>query len=80
MYREVRGVSHLQSQLALLLLDLVTLCTGGIAILGLHLGSLKLQAFVDLFFGSVAASDGLVHEALGVTFFEGGDDLFARYH
>lgn len=72
-----RGL-RLQAQLSLLLLDLVSLRPGGGSVLGLDLCPLGPQAGADLVLGVVAAADGLVHEALGVALFEGGDDFLAR--
>lgn len=68
-----------ESQRLLLFLDLVSLRLGLVSVLGLDLGSFLSKAQVHHVFGIVAASDGLVHEALVMTLLESGNDFFARY-
>lgn len=65
----------LHAQLLLEILDSVPLGSGRGSVLGLHLGALLAQALIHSLFGIIAASGGLVEEALGVALFEGGDHL-----
>ena len=69
--------NELQPQLLLLSLDTIALLSCCRTVLGLLLRSLQLQTFVDFILDAVAATGGLVHEAVRVTFLEGGDDLGA---
>jgi len=71
------GRGRLQTKRFLLLLEAVALGLCGGPVLGLHLGTLLTQTLVDLVLDVVAAAHGLVHESLGVTLLESGDDFFA---
>lgn len=74
-----RGLEISKSQRLLFLLNLVTLRSGHISILGLGLYPLLSKTGIHLILGIIATTDSLVHETYGVAFFEGGDNVFARH-
>jgi hypothetical protein len=72
-------ISLLETQLSLLLLELVSLCSRGGPVLGLLRGSRLSQTLVYQSLLIVAGACGFVHEALCVAFFESGNNLFASW-
>lgn len=69
----------LDTQLSLLFLELISLCSRGGPVLGLFCGSRLSQTLVYQSLLIVAGARGFVHEALCVAFFESGNNLFASW-
>lgn len=69
----------LETQLSLLFLELISLCSRGGPVLGLLCGSRLSQTLVYQSLLIVASACGFVHEALCVAFFESGNNVFASW-
>lgn len=77
---ERRGVYiSLDTQLFLLFLELISLCSCGGPVLGLFCGPRLSQTLVYQSLLIVASASGFVHEALCVAFLKSGNNLFASW-